>query len=222
MDPPVAGQETEVGFTIRQHGVTPVDLEDVAVAITGPSGAIAVFDAAAGRHDGPLRRDCGLRGGPVDVGDPPGLVRGAAARCHRRRSDRLSGVLRPPSSHRRRTAGRHRLEPSCPSPRSCSREWRSPTRCQVAGGRNRRASDEDGRRRRDRRGHPRRPRRSSDGTRSRHLRRRRHPERRSPARHCSKQRAARRVTPAPTARRCSWSSPTSRTRPRSRAIAGRG
>ncbi len=45
MDPPVAGQETEVGFTIRQHGVTPVELEDVAVAITGPSGAIAVFDA---------------------------------------------------------------------------------------------------------------------------------------------------------------------------------
>jgi hypothetical protein len=49
MDPPVAGQETEVGFTIRQHGVTPVDLEDVAVAITGASGAIAVFNA---RQDG--------------------------------------------------------------------------------------------------------------------------------------------------------------------------
>jgi hypothetical protein len=45
MDPPVAGQDTEVGFTIRQHGVTPVELENVAVAITGPSGAIAVFDA---------------------------------------------------------------------------------------------------------------------------------------------------------------------------------
>lgn len=49
MDPPVAGQETEVGFMIRQHGVTPVDLEDVAVAITGTSGVIAVFDA---RQDG--------------------------------------------------------------------------------------------------------------------------------------------------------------------------
>ncbi len=49
MDPPVAGQETEVGFTVRQHGVTPVDIEDVAVAITGPSGAVAVFDA---RPDG--------------------------------------------------------------------------------------------------------------------------------------------------------------------------
>jgi hypothetical protein len=49
MDPPVAGQETEVGFTIRQHGVSPVDVEDVAVAITGPSGAIAVFEA---RQDG--------------------------------------------------------------------------------------------------------------------------------------------------------------------------
>ena len=49
MDPPVAGQETEVGFTIRQHGVSPVEIEDVAVAITGPSGAVAVFDA---RHDG--------------------------------------------------------------------------------------------------------------------------------------------------------------------------
>ena len=49
MDAPVAGQESEVGFTIRQHGVSPVDVEDVAVAITGPSGAIAVFDA---RQDG--------------------------------------------------------------------------------------------------------------------------------------------------------------------------
>jgi hypothetical protein len=45
MDAPVAGAETEVGFTIRQHGVAPVEVEDVAVAITGPSGTIAVFDA---------------------------------------------------------------------------------------------------------------------------------------------------------------------------------
>lgn len=49
MDPPVAGQETQVGFTIRQHGVSPVDIEDVAVAVTGPSGAVAVFEA---RPDG--------------------------------------------------------------------------------------------------------------------------------------------------------------------------
>ena len=34
-----------VGFTIRQHGVTPVNIEDVGVAVTGPSGAEAFFPA---------------------------------------------------------------------------------------------------------------------------------------------------------------------------------
>jgi hypothetical protein len=50
IDPPVAGEETEVGFTLLQHGVTPVDaasLEgvEVAIEVTGPSGVFTVFEA---------------------------------------------------------------------------------------------------------------------------------------------------------------------------------
>ncbi len=37
---------TDIGFTIRQHGVTPVDLADVAIAVTGPSGETTVYPAA--------------------------------------------------------------------------------------------------------------------------------------------------------------------------------
>ncbi|HWM18974.1 MAG TPA: hypothetical protein VNO51_04760 [Ilumatobacteraceae bacterium] len=44
--PAAAPDETvSVGFTIRQHGVTPVNLEDVGVEVTAPSGAIEVFPA---------------------------------------------------------------------------------------------------------------------------------------------------------------------------------
>jgi hypothetical protein len=55
MSVPVAGQETEVGFTIRQHGVTPVNPDDqgsepVAVAVRSASGDEAVFPA---RQQGP-------------------------------------------------------------------------------------------------------------------------------------------------------------------------
>ncbi|MGH9249370.1 MAG: hypothetical protein ACRD0W_07635 [Acidimicrobiales bacterium] len=55
MSVPVAGEETEVGFTIRQHGVTPVNPDDqgsepVAVVVRSASGDEAVFPA---RQHGP-------------------------------------------------------------------------------------------------------------------------------------------------------------------------
>jgi hypothetical protein len=40
---PVAGEEVDVGFTIRQHGVTPVALEDVSIVVTDASGATESF-----------------------------------------------------------------------------------------------------------------------------------------------------------------------------------
>jgi len=50
MSVPVAGEEIEVGFTVRQHGVTPVNPDDqggesVAVVIRSASGEEAVFTA---------------------------------------------------------------------------------------------------------------------------------------------------------------------------------
>ncbi len=45
MATPTAGVPTDVGFTIRQHGMTPVDLADVAIAVTGPSGETNVYPA---------------------------------------------------------------------------------------------------------------------------------------------------------------------------------
>jgi hypothetical protein len=55
MSVPVAGEEVEVGFTIRQHGVTPVDPDEqggepVAVAVRAASGGEVRFPA---RQDGP-------------------------------------------------------------------------------------------------------------------------------------------------------------------------
>jgi len=55
MSVPVAGEETEVGLTIRQHGVTPVNPDDqesepVAVVVRLASGDEAVFPA---RQQGP-------------------------------------------------------------------------------------------------------------------------------------------------------------------------
>ncbi len=51
-DVPVAGQPTTIGFTIRQHGVTPVDLDDVGIRITEPGKADSYFPAVS---DGPGR-----------------------------------------------------------------------------------------------------------------------------------------------------------------------
>jgi hypothetical protein len=45
MATPAAGVPIDVGFTIRQHGMTPVDLADVAIAVTGPSGETTVYPA---------------------------------------------------------------------------------------------------------------------------------------------------------------------------------
>jgi hypothetical protein len=47
---PAPGETVMVGFTIRQHGVTPVNIEDpgldVGVVVTGPSGGVEFFPAA--------------------------------------------------------------------------------------------------------------------------------------------------------------------------------
>jgi hypothetical protein len=42
---PAPGETVTVGFTIRQHGVTPVNVDDVGVEIIGPSGDIEFFAA---------------------------------------------------------------------------------------------------------------------------------------------------------------------------------
>ncbi len=44
---PSVGTPLDVGFTIRQHGVTPVDLENVGITVT-PVGGSAQFFLAAG------------------------------------------------------------------------------------------------------------------------------------------------------------------------------
>ena len=47
---PAPGETVTVGFTIRQHGVTPVNIDDpgvaVGVMVTGPSGDVEFFPAA--------------------------------------------------------------------------------------------------------------------------------------------------------------------------------
>jgi hypothetical protein len=42
---PAPGETVAVGFTIRQHGVTPVNIDDVGVEVTGPSGDVEYFVA---------------------------------------------------------------------------------------------------------------------------------------------------------------------------------
>jgi hypothetical protein len=42
---PAPGETVTIGFTIRQHGVTPVDIDDVGVEVAGPSGDVEVFPA---------------------------------------------------------------------------------------------------------------------------------------------------------------------------------
>ena len=49
---PVAGQATTIGFTILQHGVTPVDLDDVGIRVFAEGKAGQFFPAVA---DGPGR-----------------------------------------------------------------------------------------------------------------------------------------------------------------------
>jgi len=47
---PVAGQSTDVGYTILQHGVTPVSLDDTFIVVQPAKGAPIRF---AGRAEGP-------------------------------------------------------------------------------------------------------------------------------------------------------------------------
>jgi hypothetical protein len=47
---PVAGEDVDVGFTIRQHGKTPVDVEEAGIAIGPAGGKRAYFKA---RQEGP-------------------------------------------------------------------------------------------------------------------------------------------------------------------------
>ena len=51
-DPPAAGQPTTIGFTILQHGVTPVDVPDVGIRILGQGQKSEFFPAVS---DGPDR-----------------------------------------------------------------------------------------------------------------------------------------------------------------------
>ena len=48
---PQAGETVAVGYTIKMHGVTPVDVDDTGIAIVGSDGARTVF---RGRSDGPV------------------------------------------------------------------------------------------------------------------------------------------------------------------------
>jgi hypothetical protein len=48
---PAPGETVTVGFTIRQHGVAPVNVDDVSVEVRAPSGAVEIFEA---RQEGPV------------------------------------------------------------------------------------------------------------------------------------------------------------------------
>lgn len=49
---PVAGEPFDVGFTIRQHGRTPISLPDAAILVTGPDGATERFPATPQGSEG--------------------------------------------------------------------------------------------------------------------------------------------------------------------------
>ena len=44
-DTPAAGEDVEVGFTILQHGETPVDVDGVIIVVEAPDGDITEFTA---------------------------------------------------------------------------------------------------------------------------------------------------------------------------------
>jgi YtkA-like len=58
METPAPGEQVDVGFTIRQHGVTPVAVADVEVLVTDASGATEAFAAhqqgATGHYVAPV------------------------------------------------------------------------------------------------------------------------------------------------------------------------
>ena len=49
---PAAGEPMDVSFTIRQHGVTPVDVDDVAVIVAASDGTATVFPATSDGRTG--------------------------------------------------------------------------------------------------------------------------------------------------------------------------
>ena len=53
-DEPAAGKDVDIGFTILQHGQTPVDVDGVMIVVEGPDGDITRFPAesagALGRY----------------------------------------------------------------------------------------------------------------------------------------------------------------------------
>ena len=88
------GTSTTVGFTIRQHGVRPVN----------PEGTVGIGIESDVRGQAVLRRDTEWRAGPLrrtgevprarllPVDDPPGMVRTPGPRSHRDRRARCRGA----------------------------------------------------------------------------------------------------------------------------------
>lgn len=54
---PAAGKHMPVTFTIRQHGITPVDLADVGIVVTGEDGTSTRFSARRAGAVGHYRAD---------------------------------------------------------------------------------------------------------------------------------------------------------------------
>jgi hypothetical protein len=58
MEMPAPGDQVDVGFTIRQHGVTPVAVSDVSILVTDASGATETFaahpDGTTGHYVAPV------------------------------------------------------------------------------------------------------------------------------------------------------------------------
>ena len=53
-----AGDDTEIGFTVLRHGVTPESSDDLAIVLTGPDGTVApIRRGAARRRRSPRRHD---------------------------------------------------------------------------------------------------------------------------------------------------------------------
>lgn len=69
---PLAGEPFEVGFTIRQHGRTPISLDDTAILVSGSDGAVTRFAArpegAVGHHVATLVLPAGEVTWAVDQG----------------------------------------------------------------------------------------------------------------------------------------------------------
>ena len=134
MSAPVAGVPTDIGFTIRQHGVTPVDLDDVAIVVTAPSGETTVFPAKGDGVEGHYVASVTFEEGQSTWADPSRVLRAPGPRCDHRccghvqrsRAGRVVVVpvarrgprARSPCCHRARDRRHHRRdrEPSQEEP----------------------------------------------------------------------------------------------------------